>query len=71
MNRGRCLHILRNCGVGEKAIRLISRFWKHGLLVCRAAGFYGRPFRARRGVTQGGPVSPSIFNLMVDAIIRE
>ena len=32
---------------------------------------YGRLFKAERGVTQGGPVSPTIFNLMVDAIVRQ
>ena len=40
-------------------------------MVCRASGYYGRRFRARRGVTQGGPLSPTIFNLMVDAVVQE
>ena len=40
-------------------------------MVCRASGYYGRRFRARRGVVQGGPLSPTIFNLIVDAIVRE
>ena len=71
MDRERCLEILRDCGVGEKIIRLISRFWRDAEMACRAEGHYGRPFRARRGVTQGGPLSPTIFNLMVDAIVRE
>ena len=52
-------------------MRLIARFWRDAELVCRASGYYGRRFRARRGVTQGGPLSPTIFNLMVDAIVRE
>ena len=58
-------------GVGEKALRLIARFWRDAELVCRASGYYGRRFRARPGITQGGPLSPTIFNLMVDAIVRE
>ena len=37
----------------------------------RASGHYDRPFRARCGVTQGRPLSPTIFNLVVDAIVRE
>ncbi|EJK72705.1 hypothetical protein THAOC_05733, partial [Thalassiosira oceanica] len=41
------------------------------LLVCRAAKRYGKPFKASRGVTQGGPLSPKIFNIMVDVIARE
>ena len=40
-------------------------------MVCRAQGRYGRIFKAGRGVTQGGPLSPKIFNVMVDAIVRE
>ena len=30
-----------------------------------------RPFNAYRGVTQGGPLSPKIFNFVVDAVVRE
>ena len=41
------------------------------MLACRAVGVYGAPFKAYRGVTQGGPLSPRIFNVMVDAIVRE
>ena len=71
MHRGRCLEILRAAGVGEKALRLIARFWKYSVMACLAGGRYGRRFKARRGVTQGGPLSPTIFNLMVDAVVRE
>ena len=51
MDRGRCLKILRDAGVGEKALCLIARFWRDAELVCRAGGRYGRPFKALRGVT--------------------
>jgi hypothetical protein len=40
-------------------------------LVCRTGGFYGDPFTAYRGVTQGGPLSSLIFNMVVDAVVRE
>ena len=36
-----------------------------------AAGCFGLPSKAGRGVTQGGPVFPTIFKLVVDAVIRE
>ena len=71
MDRGRCIGILEGAVVGPKAVRLIKAFWDKAILVCRASGYYGRPFSAGRGVTQGGPLSPTIFNLMVDAIVRE
>ena len=71
MDRSRCLLILKDCGIGFKTLRLIQRFWDKGILIWKASGCYGEPFKARRGVTQGGLVSPTIFNLMVDAAIRE
>ena len=40
-------------------------------MVCRAAGNYGMAFKAGRGVTQGGPLSARLFNIMVDAVVRE
>ena len=36
-----------------------------------AAGCFGLPFKAGRRVTQGGPVSSTIFKLVVDTVIRE
>ena len=46
-------------------------FWDEATLVCRAMGRYGDPFRSEGGVTQGGSVSPKVFNILVDAIVRE
>ena len=35
------------------------------------AGFYGNPFQAHKGLTQGGVASPTIFNIVCDAVVRE
>ena len=40
-------------------------------MVCRASGNYGTPFKVGRGVTQGGPLSAELFNILVDAVARE
>ncbi|EJK60561.1 hypothetical protein THAOC_19061 [Thalassiosira oceanica] len=71
MDRDRCMAIMEGYGVGPNMLRLIRTFWDEQKLVCRAAKRYGKPFKASRGVTQGGPLSPKIFNIMVDAIVRE
>ena len=34
-------------------------------------GFYGPEFTAKRGVTQGGLVSPTKFNIAADSVVRE
>jgi hypothetical protein len=40
-------------------------------MVCWAAGYYEKPFKAGRGVTQGGPLSAKLFNIVVDAVVWE
>ena len=65
------MDILRDAGVGPKTIRILKAFWDKAELACRASGYYGRVFKAWRGVTRGAPLSPTIFNLLMDAIVRE
>jgi hypothetical protein len=40
-------------------------------MVCRVSGNYGGPFCAGQGMTQGGPLPAKLFNILVDAVIRE
>ena len=36
----------------------------------KAVKLFGRQFRTERGATQGDPVSPIIFNILVDTVVR-
>ena len=38
-------------------------------MVAQAVGYYGAPLHGERGVTQGDPLSPAIFNVVVDAVV--
>ena len=39
-------------------------------MAARAGGYYGAAFKGARGVTQGDPLSPTIFNVVVEAVVR-
>jgi hypothetical protein len=71
MDRERYLLILEGYGVGPRMIRLIRNFWRNAVLVCRVSGNYGSPFFAGRGMTQGGPLSAKLFNILVNTVVRE
>ena len=38
--------------------------------MARDGGHFGVPFKGYRGVTQGEPLSPTIFNMVVYSVIR-
>jgi hypothetical protein len=71
MDWERCLLLLEGHGAGPNMRRLIRHFWDKATNVCRASGNYGAPFKAGRGVTQGGPLSAKLFYVLVDAVVRE
>ena len=70
LDRSRSLEILKGYGVGERVIRLLREYWNKSTMVARAGGYYGTSFKGGRGVTQGNPLSPIIFNVVVDAMVR-
>ena len=39
-------------------------------MVSKSGKYYGRPFSTGRGVTQGDPVSSTLFNIIVYAVVR-
>ena len=57
-------------GVGPRARRLLREYWGKSTMVARAGGYYRTGFKGAIGVTQGDPLSPTIFNVVVDAVVR-
>ena len=70
VDRSSCLGILEGYGVGPGARRLLRNYWRRLTMVARSGGYYGTAFKGERGVTQGDPLSPTLFNVVVDAVVR-
>jgi hypothetical protein len=71
LDREPMLNILAAYGVRPKMLALQKHFWDMAKFVYRGGGNNGKVFSAERGVTWGGPLSSFMFNVCVDAIVRE
>ena len=71
LDRKRTLEILEGYGGGPNVRAFLKKIWDGDTLVSKQAGFYGEPFPVGSGVRCGDIDSPSIFNIVVDAIIRD
>ena len=70
LDRGRCIDILRGYDLGLDLHRLLQWYWDEQVVVPKAGKLFGRTFGTEIGVTQGDPVSPTIFNIVVEAVVR-
>ena len=72
LDRKWTLKILEKYGVGPNILCLLETFWDALVLCARQGRYYSCDFiKSGRGVTQGGILSPIIFNIIVDAIVRK
>ena len=71
VHRERLLDILEGYGVGPRLRGLLRFYWMNQQCVARQSNYHGKAFRPTRGVTQGGVISPTLFNILVDAVVRK
>ena len=69
LDRSRFLGILKGYGVGPRALHLLQSYWERLEMMAQAGGYYRSPLCGERGATQGNPLSPTIFNVVVDAVV--
>ena len=70
LDRSRSLEILEGYGLGKRLRGMLRVYWNSSTMVVRAGGYYGTGFKVERCVTQGNPLSPTIFNVVVDEVVR-
>jgi hypothetical protein len=70
LDRGKTLEVFKGYCTGPRVLRLLENFWNTQAVVARQGGYHSKAFKAERGVTQGDIPSPTIFNIVVDCVIR-
>ena len=70
LGRSRCLEILEGYGAGPRSKQLLQIYWRRLTMLARVVGYYGTAFQGARGVMQRDTLSPTIFNVVVDAVVR-
>ena len=61
---------MRGYGLGLNLSCLLKNYWKRQMIVSKASKCLGIAFETGRGLIQGDPTSPMVFNIMVDAVVR-
>ena len=44
--------------------------WEYQEVVQKAGWYHSRPFKTGRGLTQGDPLYPTLFNIVVNTMVR-
>ena len=55
--------------MGPRELCLLCSYWERLKMVSRAGGYYRAPFYGERGITQGDPLLPTIFKVVVDTVV--
>ena len=70
MDRYICLEIMEGYGMGPQAQCILHIYWDRLLMVDSMIRYYVVAFKDFRGLIQGELLSPTIFNVVVDAVVR-
>ena len=69
IDQDHCLKILVAYRVGLQMERLLRHYWDRITMVDQAGRYYCTPFKVSSEVTQGDPMSHTIFKMVMDEVI--
>ena len=55
--------------VGPMVLWIFWMYWVRLTIVAKSGGYYSPPFKGCHGITKGDTISPTIFNVVVGAVI--
>ena len=70
MYQDRCPEILEVCSIGPESLSILHQYWYFIIMLPRSNRCYGDPFKWYRGLTQRDPLSPNLFNVILDVVVR-
>ena len=70
LDRERCLEIMKGYGVGHQACRILRTYWDRLRMVTRARGYYRKSVKCFMLLTKEDHLSPTIFSVVLDAVVR-
>ena len=69
LDQERALDILTAHGVGPRPVRLLTVYWDPLTMVAKACRYFGSPFKGYKWFMYRDSLSPTIFNIVIDAAI--
>ena len=69
LDRYRWFIKLAGYGMGTRTLSILRTYWVLLYMASKTGVHYGPVLKSHYGVNQGDPLSPTIFNVIVDAFI--
>ena len=64
-----CVEILAAYRVEPRTLQLLQTYWERMTMVARYGGYFGLLFKGYHRVTQGDPLSLTLFNVVVESVM--
>jgi Reverse transcriptase (RNA-dependent DNA polymerase) len=70
IDRSRIINLLEQYGVGPNMLQIIKNIWDNNTIIPKQNQYFGQAFQSERGVRQGDIISPTLFHIMLDAVLK-